>query len=202
MPPSKAQLYSENLLGEKYKNAGLLIAKIRELHENLSTLSQESDRPKSLSTIASQLIHTKILHHRDKDVRLLACCCVVDILRIFAPEVFFMYRLEESSSPTYGTIITNHTLFVQAPYSDKAMVGVFDALISQLRGLSNYDSENALSSKIMYILNSLASVKSCVVPVILATNKVAGMQEVVVSMFEALLSSVRPDHSQDIISKK
>ncbi len=79
------------------------------------------------------------------------------------------------------------------------MVGVFEALISQLRGLSTYDAMSGISSKVLYILSSLATVKSCVVPVISAQNGVRGMDDVVVSLMDALFSSIRPDHSDEIV---
>lgn len=92
------------------------------------------DRPKELSSLSLQLIAPKILNHSDKEVRLITCCCIVDILRIFAPE---------------------------APYGDNDMVSVFEVLISQIGGISTHEAASASSRKILYILSSIATVKSC-----------------------------------------
>jgi len=81
-----------------------------------------------------QLISTKLLKHSDKEVRLVTCCCIVEILRVFAPD---------------------------APFNDDDMVLVFEVLISQVAGMSNCDSSSSAMSKILYILSSLATVKSC-----------------------------------------
>ena len=64
-----------------------LISRLKELHVELSNLSQDpKDRPANLGNTAHQLISNKILGHVDKEVRLLAACCIVDILRVFAPD--------------------------------------------------------------------------------------------------------------------
>lgn len=165
-----ANLYSVNILSSYGKKADL-ITYLNQLHKSLNLLSQDvKDRPKGLKNIALQLIAPKILEHSDKDVRLLATCCVVDMLRIFAPE---------------------------APYSPEDTVKVFEVIVAQLRGLSTYDVSSSVGIQIFYILNSISSVKSCVVPVILAQNNVDGAEEVVVSLFDAILSSIRVEHSQE-----
>eukprot|EP01034_Spumella_vulgaris_P029375 gene29375-36419_t len=79
------------------------------------------------------------------------------------------------------------------------MVKAFEVIITQLRGLSNYDKESSVGRQIIYILTMLSTVKSCVVPVMLAQNGVHGAEEVAISMFDAILSSVRADHHPDII---
>lgn len=149
---------------------GDLISRLDELHKALSELSQEpDDRPKHINEICSLLV-TKIMKNSDRDVRLLAGCCLVDILRITAPET---------------------------PLRDNDMVSAFEVIVSLLTGLSNYTTKSGTGSKLFYILNSLATIKSCVVPVILSQSNVPGASEVVVSLFDALISSCRPDHSED-----
>ena len=169
----KQNLYDAGAFAAKIKNKNELIKHLKDLHEDLHDRSQEmSDRPKGLKAVAQQLIQPKILKNSDKDVRLLTACCLVDVLRIYAPE---------------------------APFNDAETVGVFDALVSQLRGLSTYDSMSGISAKVLYILSSLSTVKSCVVPVILAQSGVAGADETVISLFDALLSEIRTEHSEDIM---
>lgn len=163
-------VFSANYLGKETRK-GALVSKLNELHKVLKGLSQDpADRPEGLKRTAAQLISTKILGNPDKDLRLLASCCIVDVFRLFAPD---------------------------APYSDEEMVAVFDVIIAQLRGLSMHDPGAGTGNKIMYILNSLATVKTCVVPVILAQSGIAGAEDLVKALFEALISSVRPEHGED-----
>ncbi len=149
-----------------------LISRLKELHVELSNLSQDpKDRPANLGNTAHQLISNKILGHVDKEVRLLAACCIVDILRVFAPD---------------------------APYDDKELCKVFEVINSQLRGLATHEITSGIGSKIYYILSSLAMVKSCVVVVVLTQNGVQGADELWKSLFESLITSIRPEHSDDV----
>jgi sister-chromatid-cohesion protein PDS5 len=167
---AKSDLYKDIIL-VKYSKKADLLKYLYELHNSLARLNQDAaQRPKGLESISNQLIDPKILNHSDKDVRLLTSCCLVDILRIFAPE---------------------------APFGDEEMVRVFEVIITQLRGLSNYEKDSSVGRQILYILTMLSTVKSCVVPVMLAQNGVHGAEEVAISMFDAILSSVRTDHSSD-----
>jgi hypothetical protein len=66
-----------------------LVSRLKALHLALSQLSQseeERKQHKSLETIAGQLVSKRLLSHTDKDIRVLVCCCIVDILRIFVPQ--------------------------------------------------------------------------------------------------------------------
>jgi sister-chromatid-cohesion protein PDS5 len=58
-----------------------------DLHSALAGLSQEvRDRPKQLGAIAAHLISDKLLGSSDKEVRMLTLTCLVDVLRVYAPE--------------------------------------------------------------------------------------------------------------------
>lgn len=146
-----------------------IISRLNELHKKLHNLSQD-DPPKGLKIIASQLAGDKILRHTDKDVRLLAGCCLVDIFRIFAPE---------------------------APFNDDEMVTIFELFIAQLAGIATNDFDSAIGEKIFYILQSLATVKTCVIPVMLAQSSVSGADELLLSMFETIISAVRADQPEE-----
>ena len=77
------------------------------------------------------------------------------------------------------------------------MIRVFEVINAQIRSLSNYEISSATGSKVLYILTSLATVKSCVVPVIMAQSGVQGAEEVMISLFDALISSFRPEHGEE-----
>jgi len=164
------EMFSAGYLGKEQRK-GALLTKLNELHKTLKGLSQDpEDRPEGLKRTAAQLISNKVLGNPDKDLRLMASCCIVDVFRLFAPE---------------------------APYSDEEMVAVFEVIIAQLRGLSMHDPGASTGNKIMYILTSLATVKTCVVPVILAQSGIAGAEDLVKGMFDAIISSVRPEHGDE-----
>jgi sister-chromatid-cohesion protein PDS5 len=148
-----------------------LLTKLNDLHKQLSTLSQEVEElPKGLKQIASHLVSKRIIGHADKDVRLMASCCLVDIFRVYAPE---------------------------APFGDEEMVAVFEVIIGQLRSLSTHDIQSTIGQKTFYILSSISNYKSCVVPVILAQSGVSGASDLVTSLFEALVSSIRIEHTEE-----
>lgn len=175
MPSStrkNSDLFGVNILS-RYSKKSELLSYLDDLHKTLSDLSQDqNDQPKGLTLTAKQLVSSKLLDHVDKDVRLLVACCIVDILRVYAPE---------------------------APYKDEDTVKAFELIVTQLKSLPNCeeDSVSALNSRVLYILHSLATVKSCVVPVLLAQGGVDGAEELVVTLFNVILSSVRSTHSEE-----
>ena len=49
----------------------------------------------------------------------------------------------------------------------------------------------------MYILRSLATVNTCVLPVLLSAQGVEGAEEIVTSMFHAFISSIHFEHDDE-----
>ena len=78
------------------------------------------------------------------------------------------------------------------------MVTVFEVIISQLRSLATNDTTSGIGMKTFYILNSLSTFKSCVLTIILGENGVKGGSELVTSLFDALISSIRSEHNEEI----
>lgn len=98
-------------------------------------------------------------------MRLLAVCCVVDVLRIYAPE---------------------------APYSPEELKHIFEAIVSQLHGIATItDSGSPSAEKYFYILENLATVKSCIILVELTQQGVDGAAELLSELFQALFGSIR-----------
>jgi sister-chromatid-cohesion protein PDS5 len=163
-------VYNSTFLKNATRKSDLL-SRLSDLHKSLSTLSQEvEDRPRGLKNTAMQLVSGRILGHQDKDVRLMAACCLVDVLRVYAPD---------------------------APFGNEEVVTVFEVIIVQLQGLATHDTSSGIGAKIFYILSSLSTFKSCVLPVILAQSDVPGAAELVPSLFDALLSSINDNHSEE-----
>ena len=151
-----------------------LMSKLNELHRHLSTLSQDDEKPRGLSTMANQLVADKILGHADKDVRLMASCCLVDIFRVYVPD---------------------------PPFGESDQVSVFEVIISQLRSLSTHDVSSGTGMKVFYILNSISTFKSCLIPVLLSQSNIPGASDLVTSMFDALVSSIRSEHPDDVMNQ-
>jgi len=78
------------------------------------------------------------------------------------------------------------------------MVTVFEVIISQLRSLATNDTTSGIGMKTFYILNSLSTFKSCVLTIILAETGIKGASDLVTSLFDALISSIRSEHNEEI----
>jgi sister-chromatid-cohesion protein PDS5 len=172
-PPGKEKK-SESLfrvdIVKTYKKPPELINYLRELHEELKILNQELETaPEGFTETARFLLFPQLLDSPDKKVRLLVSCCLADVFRIFAPD---------------------------APYKDSDMIRVFESFINQIRWLQTVVKGSEDEKMILYILESLSTVKSCVIPVIMAQKGIHGAMEIIESLFESLVNSVRPDHSE------
>ena len=166
-----SKMFEPAFLG-KVNKKGELISRLEELHILLRDMPQldAAERPANFSKTAAQLISPRIMGNADKDLKLLACCCVVDMFRISAPDLLF---------------------------SDEECVSIFEIFVLQLRSLATCEPSTGNGIKVMYILQSLATVNTCVLPVILASSGVAGASEVVLGMFHALISSIHADHDEE-----
>jgi len=159
------ELFHPNFLNKVSKKTEM-VTHLSRLHKYLAEMNQENKRPQGFENTAVQLASPRYLNNDDKEVRLLVICCIVDVLRLFAP---------------------------YAPYSNTQLSGIFDVLIVQLRGLSTSGPNTGIGTKIGYIIVSLASVKSCVVLVELAQS---GHPEQLDSLFQVLIKSVKPHHDE------
>ena len=127
----------QRLKTQKGKDA--LVQELKTLHETVLHYDAETARPAWMDQTCPVLVSKHILSHQHKDVRLMACCCVVEMLRVYAPE---------------------------APFSNEQLKDAFEAIIIELRGLQH--PERAAFERVLSILESLAVVKSCVIVVSLA----------------------------------
>jgi hypothetical protein len=127
----------QRLKTQKGKDA--LVQELKTLHDTVSQYDADTARPAWMDQTCPVLVSKHILSHQHKDVRLLACCCVVEMLRVYAPE---------------------------APFSNEQLKDAFEAIIIELRGLQHPD--RAAFERVLSILESLAVVKSCVIVVSLA----------------------------------
>ncbi|KAJ9093577.1 hypothetical protein QFC19_008306 [Naganishia cerealis] len=132
--------------------------KLKDLHEKLKNLEQDVTDLKSLNAVSKELINSTLLLHRDKGVKAYVACCLVDVLRLFAPD---------------------------APYSDAQIKDIFQFVLRQLTqnlkqsqsafGASKGKNKSGSSGNRMtdipyyteyyYVVESLATIKSvCLIP--------------------------------------
>lgn len=164
-------LYESEIWRNKNAKKSELLEYLESLHEDLSKLEQDiSHAPKGLHATAAHLVSPKFMENIDRDIRIIVTCCVVDVLRIYAPE---------------------------APYKDEDMIRVFEAISKQISSLQTTNPETPAGKRILYILNNIATVKSCLVPVLLDQKGVPAANEVVESMFSAVISIVNSSSTEE-----
>ncbi|KAK2745390.1 hypothetical protein FQN57_003733 [Myotisia sp. PD_48] len=112
----------------------VLLQRLEELASELRTLDQEETERESLTKVSQELASGHLLGHKDKGVRAWTACCVVDILRLCAPD---------------------------APFTVNQLQDIFTLIIRSIIP-TLADPSNAYNDQHIYVLSSLADVKSIV----------------------------------------
>jgi sister-chromatid-cohesion protein PDS5 len=68
---------------------GTLLQRLDALSNELRELDQEETDKESLTAVAKELVGPNLLNHKDKGVRAFTACCLVDVLKICAPDAPF-----------------------------------------------------------------------------------------------------------------
>ncbi|CAG8974129.1 hypothetical protein HYALB_00002765 [Hymenoscyphus albidus] len=111
-----------------------LLRRLEALADELRDMDQEEVDKESFKTVAKELSGQNLLSHKDKGVRAYVACCLVDLLKLCAPD---------------------------APFSASKLKDIFTLFITQiLPALS--DPLNAYNTQHRYVLLSLTEVKSIV----------------------------------------
>ncbi|KAF2993425.1 hypothetical protein E8E13_000182 [Curvularia kusanoi] len=126
--------FKQPLVGRPGKpiSVGDLLARLETLLNELRTIDQEEADHESLRPVANELVTASLLQHKDVGVRAWTCCCLVDMLKLFAPD---------------------------APYPAKNLKEIFSVIITKLLPLLA-DPSHPYNSQHMYVLRSLAEWKS------------------------------------------
>ena len=112
-------------------NKSSLLKGLQSLQEYISALDQSYDASR-LDKVATGLVQGTILRHSTKEVRVIAACCLADILHVYAPN---------------------------APYDDDELRRIFSLFISVLQdGLE--DPDDPTFQRYYYLLERLATVKA------------------------------------------
>ncbi|PGH36027.1 sister chromatid cohesion protein PDS5 [[Emmonsia] crescens] len=111
-----------------------LLERLESLALELRQLDQEETDKDSLKKVSQDLASGHLLGHRDKGVRAWTACCVVDILRLCAPN---------------------------APFTGNQLKDIFTTIVTSIIP-ALADPSNAYNEQHVYVLSSLADVKSIV----------------------------------------
>jgi sister-chromatid-cohesion protein PDS5 len=126
--------FKQPLVGRPGKQIGVsdLLARLKTLLDELRTMDQEEAHRDSLMPVAQELAHQSLLQHKDNGVRAWTVCCIVDMLKLFAPD---------------------------APYPASKLKEIFSVIILKMLPLLA-DPTHPYNSQHMYVLRSLAEWKS------------------------------------------
>ncbi|CRG83690.1 Sister chromatid cohesion protein pds5 [Talaromyces islandicus] len=111
-----------------------LLDRLQVLAKELSSMEQDDIDKDSLRKVSQELASGHLLAHRDKGVRAWVTSCVVDILRLCAPD---------------------------APFTGNQLKDIFTCIVTSIIPALG-DPANAYNGQHIYVLNSLAEVKSIV----------------------------------------
>ena len=80
--------FKQQLVGRPGKQVGVgdLLTRLKTLLDELRTIDQEEAHRESLMPVAESLAHHSLLQHKDNGVRAWTVCCIVDMLKLFAPD--------------------------------------------------------------------------------------------------------------------
>ncbi|KAJ5166035.1 hypothetical protein N7492_006331 [Penicillium capsulatum] len=111
-----------------------LLERLQTLAQELRTLEQEEIEKESLRKVSQELASAHLLAHKDRGVRAWATCCIVDLLRLCAPD---------------------------APFTRNQLKDIFTCIVTSIIP-ALADPANAYNAQHIYVLGSLAEVKSVV----------------------------------------
>ncbi|KAG0663219.1 hypothetical protein C6P46_002808 [Rhodotorula mucilaginosa] len=138
--PPKQRLVLEGALHHSSSSKGgaagshaELVKRLTSVHDQLRDFDQDTVDTSSLDRCADELVDPILLLHKDKSVKALVAACIVDILRLYAPE---------------------------APYTPAQLHDLFEFLTNQLKYAG--DPKDPNQPEHFYVVDSLASVKSIV----------------------------------------
>ncbi|KAF1785586.1 Armadillo-type fold [Phytophthora cactorum] len=173
VPPAKMRPRHASRIAKKQQRKKSTKRKIRT--QTTCKLQQREDgvldvhATHKLHLVAAELLQNKLLQHQDRLVRSLVACCLVEIMRVSVPD-----------SP-FG--------------SNEDLYRVFKLFIEQIRALSTEQTTTSRDLHHFHVLESLATVKTCLLVVGLDFTTEENEARVMVQLFEALFDTLREDHS-------
>ena len=128
-----------------------LLRRLEALSKELQSFEQDEVERGSLMKIAPELASPQLLLHKDRGVKALAACCIVDMFRLCAPDAPYTAQqlkvLQGSDCPKKQTLTSVQEIFLLI------VQNIFPALA---------DPTSAYNGQHLYVLKSLAEVKSII----------------------------------------
>lgn len=84
-----------------------LLERLQSLAQELRKLEQEEIDKESLRKVSQELASAHLLAHKDKGVRAWATCCIVDVLRLCAPDAPFTRNQLKVRIGRWGAMLGN-----------------------------------------------------------------------------------------------
>ncbi|POM70127.1 Hypothetical protein PHPALM_13484 [Phytophthora palmivora] len=179
---AESDMLSGTYLSGAGRNTSTLSKRLKQVWEMLqktsSTQQQQEDgvldarAAQKLGLVAVELLQEKLLQHKDKHVRSLVACCLVEILRVSSPDSPFS--------------------------SNEELYRVFKFLIEQLRALAPEQTTTSSDLHHFHVLESLATVKSCLLVVGLDFTSEEEEDVMLVQLFRAFFNTLGEEHSAKI----
>ncbi|KAH7408517.1 armadillo-type protein [Phaeosphaeria sp. MPI-PUGE-AT-0046c] len=163
--------FKQPLVGRPGKPVSVadLLTRLKKLQDELRTMDQEEAHRDSLLPVAQDLANQSLLQHKDNGVRAWAVCCVVDMLKLFAPD---------------------------APYPASKLKEIFSVIISKMLPLLA-DPTHPYNSQHMYVLRSLAEWKSILlINEIPGSDQLTSA--LFTTCFDVLSGPSKSDHSEEL----
>lgn len=163
--------FKQPLVGRPGKPVSVadLLARLKKLHDELRPIDQEEAHRDSLLPVAQELASQSLLQHKDNGVRAWTVCCVVDMLKLFAPD---------------------------APYPASKLKEIFSVIINKMLPLLA-DPTHPYNSQHMYVLRSLAEWKSILlINEIPGSDQLTSA--LFTTCFDVLSGPAKGDHSEEL----
>ncbi|XXG74106.1 hypothetical protein AAC387_Pa07g2909 [Persea americana] len=155
MAPSDSKSLSNiaKALSQSRLNKDSLVKLLRQAEGALLKLGQSESLQSEIEPLSDALVQHNLLHHNDKDVRLLVAACFCEIIRVLAPN---------------------------PPYNDKTLKDIFDLMIGMFAELS--DIASPYFTRRVKILETVAALKCCVLMLDICDHLVVKMFKVFFSV--------------------
>jgi sister-chromatid-cohesion protein PDS5 len=104
--------FKQPLVGRPGKqiSVGDLLARLEALLNELRTIDQDEAHRESLAPVAAELVNPSLLQHKDVGVRAWTCCCLVDMLKLFAPDAPYPAKNLKVMAPMHVCVANADTL--------------------------------------------------------------------------------------------
>ncbi|KAL8891512.1 MAG: hypothetical protein Q9215_001461 [Flavoplaca cf. flavocitrina] len=146
-----------------------LLRRLQALSKEMQAMDQEQIERESFTKVAKELVNPNLLMHKDKGVKALTAACLVDTLRLCAPD---------------------------APFTGQQLKDIFNLIIHQILPALG-DPSHAYNSQHIYVLDSLAVVKSIVLLADIPNNETL-ITNVFKICFDVLASPVKISNGEGL----